>query len=468
MPSILPNRYKRVLCSDIHILRETRQRRKIDTTDIDSSIAARGVYSPIVVRPAQPSDGTNLPWVLVAGERRLTSSLKHGLPDIPARLGDELAHEDWKIIELEENAKRADLEWQDFTRAVVEIHEIFVARDETWGANQTAEHIGIDRTVVYKLLRIAPELGNSKIAGAEGYNPAYNMLLRHDQRVGADIINSIVESTTTAFIAKPQAATLANGTPVVTPVLSDGSAPPLPPPSFSAPKVKDSILLLDFLEWAPQYTGPRFNFVHMDPPYGINVFGGNLSGRKSHDTYSDDEDVYWAILKCFCENIDRIMTPSSHLMLWFSMEHYSATLEFFRKHAPGLAFSKFPLIWHKSDNVGILPDPKRGPRRIYETALIASREDHLIVKAVSNVYAAPTDKAFHPSTKPEPMLKHFFQMFVDQTTRILDPTCGSGSALRAAEALGATEVLGLERDPNHYAAAQTALKSFRALRRASK
>jgi tRNA G10 N-methylase Trm11 len=34
-------------------------------------------------------------------------------------------------------------------------------------------------------------------------------------------------------------------------------------------------------------------------------------------------------------------------------------------------------------------------------------------------------------------------MFVDKTTRMLDPTCGSGTALRAAEWHGAAHVLGL-------------------------
>jgi DNA modification methylase len=38
-------------------------------------------------------------------------------------------------------------------------------------------------------------------------------------------------------------------------------------------------------------------------------------------------------------------------------------------------------------------------------------------------------------------------MFVDENTIMLDPTCGSGSAVRAAEALGAPRILGIELDP---------------------
>jgi DNA modification methylase len=45
------------------------------------------------------------------------------------------------------------------------------------------------------------------------------------------------------------------------------------------------------------------------------------------------------------------------------------------------------------------------------------------------------------------MLEFFFRMLVDDGTRMLDPTAGSGSALRAAKKLGAKQVLGLEVNP---------------------
>ena len=467
--SLLPNKYKRLLISDIFILRDERQRRKIETENLDSSILERGVLQPIIVRPSTPSE-TDRPWTLVAGERRLTSSTNVGLLDIPARLGDELSPLEWQLIELEENVKRTSLEWRDEIKAISRIHTILLEQHGDWDGLKTAKYTGLPQSEISRALRVARDIDNPRILGAEGIRPAWNILTRLDDRRNADIINSIVEDGIGAFdIPVPLV-------PIPAPVSSSDillqPSTTIVPVSVSLPIIiptpVESILNTDFLSWAETYDGPRFNFIHMDPPYGINVFGGNMSGRKVHDTYADEEGVYWDILKCFCENIDNLMTPAGHLMLWFSMEHYSKTLLFFSQNAPGLNFSPFPLIWHKSDNVGILPDPKRGPRRVYETALHASREDHLIVRSVSNTYAAPTDKTFHTSTKPEPMLRHFFQMFVDETTRLLDPTCGSGSALRAAESLGASHVLGLEKDPTHFDAANTALRSFRNLRKASK
>ena len=54
------------------------------------------------------------------------------------------------------------------------------------------------------------------------------------------------------------------------------------------------------------------------------------------------------------------------------------------------------------------------------------------------------EKVEHISTKPQAMLKHFFEMFVDDLTEILDPTCGSGTAMAAGKNLGAKRLVGLD------------------------
>jgi DNA modification methylase len=124
------------------------------------------------------------------------------------------------------------------------------------------------------------------------------------------------------------------------------------------------------------------------------------------------------------------------------MQHYSYTLSTLT--AEGWAVDPYPLIWYRSDNSGILPDPNRGPRRVYETAFFGHRGDRKIVRAVSNACATASEKSDHMSIKPFDMLTHFFRMIVDEHTMLLDPTCGSGSAIRAAKALKAKLTLGLE------------------------
>ena len=245
---------------------------------------------------------------------------------------------------------------------------------------------------------------------------------------------------------------------------STRSAPVQPAPGAPPPLPPAPILHSTFQQWLSTYTDHPFNFIHCDFPYGVNVFDGEYGDARGDKHYLDTPDTYFSLISLLANNLNKVMAHSAHIMFWFSMEHYEATFAAFRKEMPDVIWQKFPLIWIKSDNVGIMPDPKRGPRRIYETCLIGSRGDRPVVKAVSNAYSCPTDKQHHPSTKPEPMLRHFFQMFVDNGTRMLDPTCGGGSALRAAETLGAEQVLGLEQDEEHFNNATKAFNTFKKLR----
>ena len=484
---MLTHKYKQLELTAISIL-PTRQRREINTSDLESSISLYGVISPIVVRPRLAIDAPGTfpaaPFILVAGERRYTSCKNLGLDRIPVRFAEELTHIEGEIIEAEENLKRQDLPWRDECRAIARIHLLYCDSDPDWTQEATGKTISVSNAYISRSMRVYRDLDSPRLRDAQSIGAAYNILSRLDERAMGDAMSDILEAGAGVFAKAEEKAHVvgtgkdarqivdgialsddlqlpsrATATGQTTPFFADQSTPNLP-----APLQPESILHKSFLDWAPTYEGPRFNFIHCDFPYGINAFRGSMSGKDKWETYNDSPDVYWALIDCLCANLDRIMTPSGHIMFWFSMEHYEATFDRFAARAPALAINKFPLIWGKSDNVGILPDAKRGPRRTYETALIMSREDRFVVKPVSNIYWAPTAKEHHASTKPDPVLKHFFQLFVDENTNMLDPTCGGGSALRAAEAVGAKSTLGLEISQEHCENARKALKHFRTLK----
>jgi hypothetical protein len=96
--------------------------------------------------------------------------------------------------------------------------------------------------------------------------------------------------------------------------------------------------------------------------------------------------------------------------------------------------------------------------------MLLTRGDRKIVGPVALSYAAPTGTKEHLSMKPEPMLRHFFRMFVDEYTRMIDLTCGSATSLRAAESLGAEHVLGLELSEENWESACSELNKARKLR----
>ncbi len=449
---------RRIALSVIKINREQRQRAELKDIDkLASSIAKNGLIHPIVI---------DRDWNLIAGERRLMAHMQLGWPDILCRFSDSLDEREKQIIELEENIKRSDLDWMDLVKSMARIHGLYCQLDHDWTMSETAENCNVEVSLVSMYLRIHREMeeGNERVIEAGTVNEAYNIIRRRDQRAAGDALAELIEPITP--VAPPPA-----GGGVAT-----GGIGGLPPPAarphqitlpgkvvVSGPPGPDqTILNEDFLRWAPQYEGPKFNFLHCDFPYGIDVFSGpQARGTEPSKGYDDQKGLYENLIKCLCENLNRIMSISGHVMFWYSDKHRQLTLNMFNRLAPSLDIHPYPLIWVKSDNAGIAADPRQGPRHIYETALFMTRGKRQIVRIKSDAYVAPTDKTLHPSTKPEPMLRHFFEMLVDDHTTMFDPTCGSGASIRAAESCGASATLGLEIDEQFVRPARHALHMAR-------
>ena len=411
-----------VALSDITVNREGRQRREINNLEtLSDSIKRLGLIHPIVITRG---------LALVAGERRLAAALSLGWTHIACQYVDELGEFALRAIELEENIKRKNLDWKDECQAVSDYHDLRKSEELAWSMEDTGNALGYSKAAISHFISVAKEVkaGNSRVIEAPRFSTARGIVDRKNARLDAAALTDFKEA------ARPQ-----------------------------AEEAPSAILNEDFCTWAPTYTGPKFNFIHCDFPYGIGADKFNQGSAPLHGGYDDSEDTYWRLCRTLCDNLSRIASESCHLMFWFSMHFYQPTLDFFADHSD-FNLDPFPLVWLKSDNIGILPDPQRGPRRIYETALFGARGDRKVVRSKSNAYAAPSVRDSHMSIKPEPMLGHFFEMFVDESTLFLDPTCGSGSSVRAAERHGAAGVIGLEIDKEFAEQANISLKRFRSAR----
>lgn len=463
-----------LLPSQIWVERSSRQRRIIESDDLEQSIKARGQINPIIVEALVNPEPPHQPYKLIAGERRATActNLKIG---IIARSVSALSPLELQLIELEENIKRQDLEWQEIANAVRHIHQLHLGADADWTMAETADSIGLSQGQVSLYIKVGNELaegGNVRVAEAGTAREAYNIITRRDARQNASALDDLI-----APVPAPpaRAKTMLELSPddgseprVATDVPAPRAAPLAPEAPLPAgpPPVEDTILSASFLEWAEQYSGDKFNFLHCDFPYGID-FASGPQGRGSETTvYDDSADVYWKLLECLLKHSNKLLSLSSHVVFWYSEKHGPRTREMFSD--AGFKVLRYPLIWVKSDNAGVAADSRRTPRHTYETALVAVRGARQLVRVKADAYVAPTDKRLHPSTKPEPMLKHFLEMFVDEYTDALDPTCGSGAAIRACEHFGARRVLGLEIDQQYLGPARAALHTSRLLRNASR
>jgi ParB/RepB/Spo0J family partition protein len=477
----------------IVILRETRQRQEnlADREDLKQSIQRIGIINPLVVRHQEDK------IILVAGERRLTSALDLALPLVPVRFFEDLSEEESEIVELEENLKRKELSWKDQVRAIGRIHLLHKKNQQGWTIEKTAETISLHHTYLRKILHVFDALDSGRVNNAESIEQAYNTLHRFSERKAESIVGDIIAKGAAIFGQAATATTNAIASTtntILDQILSQETitstsavkvftedqpkeeikTPPTPiiPPSVTS-LPSDPIICANFIEWAKTYSGPKFTLIHCDFPYG-NYRGddsqGALSGLETEEFYDNTESVYWTLLDALTENLPNIMSYSAHLVFWFNMNFYTETVSRLRK--AGLMVHDHPLIWSKAEGGsggrGVVPgNAVMYPRRMYDTALLAVRGNRPLAKPGDNRYHAPTvGNKIHPSQKPEPMLRHFLSMVVDETTTVLDPTCGSAAALRAAEDLGAKAILGIEMDPNYAASALTRTLQARVLRQA--
>ena len=507
----ITNIFGRMPLEHVWVERSSRQRRDPDPEagGLLQSIALRGVICPVILEEVPDEQGYH---ILYAGERRYAASLMLGLSDIPFRFANSPSQSEVQIIEFEENAKRKDLSWQETLQSVVRLHSLFRDEDPECTFEATGVALGWgDGSTVAKYHFIAGFWQDDAVRACNTVNEAYNLLQRRQKRAQATKLEEWLEG-----VAPGEASGEASGEATETNLEGDfshdgpgdnsdrggvgvdsgvsgvcgggtstsgvstgqvgvrTSAGAKATPGFAPVALAPTLPVLkeDFLEWATTYSGPRFNLVHCDFPYGINLgtsghkHGSNALHREEGELYHDSEDHYGALLEAFVANFDRFAAESCHVMFWYSnREETEVAMRAALRKIPGFAFLRFPLVWHKSDNAGFITPGT--PRHIYETCLVGGRGDRPIVKYVSDVYSSPSDNSLHMSAKPEPMLKYFMGMFCDEHSRVLDPTCGSASALRAAEALKAEKVLGLETNPEMVKVANTALLQARALRRAS-
>lgn len=394
---------------------------------------------------------------------------------IPAQIGCKFTPGDLAMYEFIENAQRKDLSWQDQAKAIYDVHSKSLVTNKDWTAVHTANLIGIGRATVTENLRlwrmIADEDADNELktiaAEAPTLRAAMQIIERHTSRRETGLGVSLSGGT----VPKPRAETSIYNKPGPKPLSSNGktqssllSVEDEPEPATLT--LADSILVnIDFTTWAPNYVGEPFNFIHCDFPYGIDFNRGEYTSRifsKILCKYDDSEDVYWKLLNTLRDNL-HIIAPQAHIMFWYSQNLRRETEDFFT--SIGGAVQPFNMVWH-CPYEGIAPDPQRYGRRSYETAMLVTFGDRKIVAPRDLSVQAPreTRDRIHRSQKPLRVLEHFFEMFVDNSSVMLDPTAGSATSLIAANRLNAKKIVGLELDTAIYDKAYAHINSVSSVR----
>lgn len=182
------------------------------------SIKANGQITPGTVRRATEADSdegvdpTKTPWVLVAGGRRYAACALAGADAFKAEDYGELPELRRRIVELEENLHRKELEWYEEDAMRKEIHELrkleAAEAGEKWGLADTAQVLGEGINTVSRALRVAEAIeADPSLRGAGSRKAAIRTiefrehLARQELKIGRDLTRTLRSSVVTADAA---------------------------------------------------------------------------------------------------------------------------------------------------------------------------------------------------------------------------------------------------------------------------
>lgn len=426
-----------------------RQRSKIDQSklrELVDSIENEGLLHPPVCW-LSPDDTNIEMWNLTVGERRYNAIkllhaegkvLRHNNQIVPkdhipiTRLDEHLDEIGRFEAELNENTRRVDLDWQDETRALADLHEMRKRRNPRQTIEQTATE-AIDRNLttnqtvagakqeVREAVLVSENLDNEKVAKARNRTEAVAIIRRMEH-----------EKIEAALIKRRLAA---------------------------APKDTDIQLRHgDMLDLLPKLDSNFVDLICADPPYGINAGSAGARARTViHHNYEDTPDAAKKVALAILTEGFRITKPRANLFIFCDIDLF----DFLKVASANMGWVPFrrPLIWQKSESEGLAPWGAQGPRITTEFIFYATKGQlGLRVSPIDvfNVKRVARDERVHGAEKPVELLEKLIACATIPGDMVLDPCFGSGSTLEACKKLK-RKGFGIEKDEDYFNSAMARL-----------
>lgn len=418
-----------ILIADIKVDARERQRTDVagDGTgsleNLAKSIKEYGLLEPILL------DQDNN---LVAGFRRLTASIMLGMDTIRyERLGtlDPVRAQE---IELEENIRRHQLNWQEESKAVTRIHGMKMTSDPTWTAEKTAEALDMSRRKVFNSIELAKAVDEfPDVARAETQAGAM-MRLGQIKQLDQRKVDAKVRMQAEEMGIKPKTSALVVQTDLK------------PVPNFLNELADESV-----------------DFFMSNPPYGVDIESVFIGERT---IYEDAAKDIVPMLYRVAKEVYRALKPDR----WFVFFYPTARLEEGKDilNTAGFAFQQVPCVWYKPNKfLSSLSNPYQSFSSQYETFFWARKGQPRFNKLrLGNVFVYDTpdrDDRIHPLQMPVDLWKEIIEIGSVEGESIIEPFAGSGSGGVAAVETSRNYV-GLELSPEFTERANMWLSETRA------
>ncbi len=201
----------------------------------------------------------------------------------------------------------------------------------------------------------------------------------------------------------------------------------------------NSVVHGDCIEVMRTMSAASIDFVLTDPPYLVSYC--DRAGRSIQNDQNDD----W-MLPAFRE-IYRVLKPNRFFICFYGWSRVARFMGAW--HAAG-----FRVVGHMVF-VKRYASASRFLRYQHEQAyLMAKGSPEFPANAIGDVIEMKySGNKFHPTQKPVSALVPLIKSFSNEGDLVLDPFCGSGSTLVAAQVMGRT-YLGIELDETYFSIAR--------------
>lgn len=371
--------------------------------ELEESILSTGLMHPPVVERNGDS------WNLRAGECRLRVLRRLVEAGRPYRVGStEVPRETMPVLEVnsltdaqrlamevEENIRRRDFNFQERVRALAAYHQSRVAQNPNQTAQQTATEVnrkpaqGRQVSEVTDALIINKHLNDPDVAKAK------------DSKEALKIIRQKAEKIHRATLAL----------------------------NFDPKKTPHRLIKGSAGDILPTLQEHSFDVILTDPPYGVGAHSFGDQSSTGHD-YQDSPKYLEEILAYFCDESYRVAKERAHCYVFCDVRKFEriATLMVLA----GWKVFPTPLIWYKWN--GMVPLPKLGPRRTYECILYAYKgERETIVLKNDCIIKIPSVRQLrHGAQKPVALYCDLLSRSAKPGDSVLDCFGGTGPILVAA------------------------------------
>jgi len=170
------------------------------------------------------------------------------------------------MLQLEENEIREDLPWKDQHEQYMKLIMALRKRNPNITFKELGEELNLDESTVRTHCGYEKDKHKPSVAAAAetgGLKAGYRAAVRLSENEFADQINGIIHI----------------------------------PGSSRNTHSQSPIQTTSFHDWAPAYSGPKFNLLNCDFPYGVDAHKHAGQNSVMDVDYLDDEKTYWELAR---------------------------------------------------------------------------------------------------------------------------------------------------------------------------